>query len=500
MLNTISIAKQRAGGILLPVFSLPSAHGIGSFGRAAYDFVDFLAAAGQRWWQVLPLGCTGCGDSPYQSVSAFAGSPLYIDLDLLAADGLLTAAEIAAADEDADAARVDYERLTDARGPLLRLAFARGRARDAAAVAAFAAENADWLPDFALYMALKEENGRRAWNAWPEDDLRLHESAAVARRAGALDSELDFYIYLQFLFFKQWSELKSYANRRGVRILGDLPIYVAMDSADVWARRSDFCLDAQGGPLEVAGVPPDYFSADGQLWGNPLYDWERQRRDGYAWWLRRLRFAGAMFDAVRIDHFRGFDSYWAVPASAATAREGRWREGPGLPFIEALRRELPDARLVAEDLGTLTDSVRALLRAAGYPGMKVLEFAFDPDGSSSYLPRALPENCLCYTGTHDNAPLAAWCSALDAAAEDFARRYLGIGEKEDLCAAVLQAGLASDAGLFIAQLQDWLGLGRQARINTPGTVGGNWVWRLSAGALSGALAERIARQTRAAGR
>ncbi|MEA5049992.1 MAG: 4-alpha-glucanotransferase [Oscillospiraceae bacterium] len=487
------LTGERGSGILLPVFSLPSRHGIGTFGRAAYAFVDFLAAAKQRWWQVLPLGCTGFGDSPYQSFSAFAGNPYFIDLDMLTDEGLLEAGQADAADWGDDPGRVDYGKLWLHRGALLRRAFERGRERDAAAVRAFREENDAWLPDYALYMALKARGGMRPWTEWDDVDIRMHDPDAVRRCAQALREEIDACVYTQYLFFKQWRALKSYANSRGVGILGDLPIYVAMDSADVWARRGDYCLDEAGRPTEVAGVPPDYFSATGQLWGNPLYDWARMRGDGYAWWLRRLDFACAQYDAVRIDHFRGFESYWAVPFGAETARDGRWAAGPGMDFIGALRRALPGAALIAEDLGTLTDGVRAMVRASGLPGMKVLEFAFAPD--NAYLPHRHVANSVCYTGTHDNAPLTAWAASLGGETRDFAMRYLGAGTPQDIPGAVLRAGLGSVAGLFVAQLQDWMELGAEARVNLPGTCGGNWTWRLRAGEPGGGLAPRIASMT-----
>ena len=392
---------KRSSGILMAVSSLPSPYGIGTLGKAAYDFADFLKDAGQSYWQMLPLGPTSYGDSPYQSFSAYAGNPYYIDPDILAADGLLTAAECAAPDWGSDPRHVDYGKIYESRFTLLHKAYKRGWERDAEAIAAFAQDNARWLPDYALYMACKRHFGMKAWTEWPDDDLRLRKNEAVLDKYRTLLREdVQFFTYLQFLFFRQWTALRDYVHQQGIRIIGDLPIYVAMDSADVWAEPQFFQLDDDLVPKAVAGVPPDYFTADGQLWGNPLYDWDAMRDDGFGWWIRRIDGAGKLYDVIRIDHFRGFANYWAVPYGQPTAKNGRWIAGPGMDLIERLNGWFPQLEFIAEDLGYPTPEVAQLLRESGWPGMKVLEFAFDSRDSSGYLPHAYTPHCICYTGTH----------------------------------------------------------------------------------------------------
>ena len=491
---------ERSSGILLPVFSLPSPYGIGTFGKAAYEFADFLKAAGQRFWQILPLGSTSYGDSPYQSFSTFAGNPYFIDLELLVEDGLLTEQEVGACDWGGDPRNVDYGKIYENRIKLLQKAKARGFEKSAEEIRAFEEDNRAWLPDYALFMALKRHFGMTAWTAWPEEAVRLHAPAAVKRWQVVLKEEIELCVYIQYLFFKQWSALKDYINGLGIGIIGDLPIYVAMDSADVWAARELFLLDEKGYPTVVSGVPPDYFSEDGQLWGNPIYDYEAMRKDGYGWWIRRVGGAGRLYDVIRIDHFRGFASYWTVPYGEKTARNGEWVAGPGMDLVGRLTGWFRDIEFIAEDLGVLTPDVTALLNESGLPGMKVLEFAFDSKELSDYLPHAFVENCICYTGTHDNAPLALWRE--DAAAEDlaFATRYLGLNEAEGFNQGVIRGGMTSPARLFVALMQDWLGLGEGSRINTPGTPGGNWTWRLLPGEADMELAKHIRETTRIYGR
>jgi len=491
---------KRSSGILMPVFSLPSPCGIGTLGREARAFLDFLHDAGQSWWQILPVGHTSYGDSPYQCLSAYAGNPYLIDLELLAADGLLTADEIGARRWGSDPARVDYGALYENRWPLLETAAKRGFERDRAAVEAFAAENEAWLPDYALFMAVKRYFGMRAWTEWPDEAIRLRRAPALERYRAALAEEIRLFTYVQYLFFKQWDALRAYAREKGVGIIGDLPIYVAMDSADVWASPESFQLDERNIPLAVAGVPPDYFSEDGQLWGNPLYDYEAMERDGFGWWIRRIGGAAKLYDVIRIDHFRGFESYWAVPYGDATAKRGKWVKGPGMRLIAALTGWFRDVRFIAEDLGSPSPEVRQLLADSGFPGMKVLEFAFDARASSDYLPHTYDPHCVCYTGTHDNAPLAAWKSEADPADIAVAVRYLGLNGQEGFHWGILRGGMGSVAELFIAQMQDYLGLGEEARINTPGTMEGNWQWRLLPGQITEALTKRIAAMTRLYGR
>ena len=491
---------NRSGGILLPISSLPSPHGIGTLGRAAYDFADFLHAAGQRYWQLLPLGPTGYGDSPYQSFSTFAGNPYLIDLDQLVADGLLTEDEVRAHDWGADARHVDYGKVYAGRFALLETACRRGRARDAEQIAAFERENAHWLPDYALFMALKRHFGMQAWTRWPDEDVRLHRPDAVAACRETLSEDVALFTYIQYLFYTQWHALKEYVNALGIRIIGDLPIYVSMDSADVWASPELFQLDEHAVPTEVAGVPPDYFSADGQLWGNPLYRYDVMQQDGFAWWIRRVDGAKKLYDVIRIDHFRGFESYWAVPYGETTARNGRWVKGPGMALVGVLTGWFPGLSFIAEDLGEPSPAVSALLAEASLPGMKVLEFAFDPRAVSSYLPHNYPENCVCYTGTHDNAPLALWRREGAEAEIAFAARYLGLNDAEGFNEGVIRGGMSSVARLFVAQMQDYLGLGAGHRMNTPGVGSGNWTWRMLPGEADDALAAKIRGMTRIYGR
>ena len=491
---------KRSCGILLPVFALPSPYGIGTLGQAAYDFVDFLRQAGQSWWQMLPLGPTGYGDSPYQSFSSYAGNPYFIDLDLLRRDGLLTAQEIASLAWGSDPARVDYAALYENRFVLLQKAAERGWARDRAEVQLFARQNAQWLPDYALYMAVKRHFDEKPWTQWPDEAIRLRKPEAMAQYRQMLAGDIRMFTYSQFLFFRQWNALRAYAHEQGVGIIGDLPIYVSMDSADVWAEPAFFQLDSDGYPTETAGVPPDCFSRDGQLWGNPLYRWEAMRADGYGWWIRRVDGAAKLYDMLRIDHFRGFESYWAVPYGDTTAKNGHWVKGPGMDLVQVLLNWFPQMQFIAEDLGFLTPEVRKLLADSGLPGMKVLEFAFDSREPSNYLPHLYTPHCVCYTGTHDNAPLPAWKEEADPDDLALAAQYLGLNEEEGFHWGVLRGGMSSVAELFVAQMQDYLGLGAESRINTPGEPVGNWQWRLHPGQLTAALSRRMAHMARLYGR
>ena len=491
---------KRSCGILLPVFALPSPYGIGTLGQAAYDFVDFLRQAGQSWWQMLPLGPTGYGDSPYQSFSSYAGNPYFIDLDLLRRDGLLTAQEIASLAWGSDPARVDYAALYENRFVLLQKAAERGWARDRAEVQLFARQNAQWLPDYALYMAVKRHFDEKPWTQWPDEAIRLRKPEAMAQYRQMLASDICMFTYSQFLFFRQWNALREYAHEQGVGIIGDLPIYVSMDSADVWAEPAFFQLDSNGFPTETAGVPPDCFSRDGQLWGNPLYRWDAMKADGYGWWIRRVDGAAKLYDMLRIDHFRGFESYWAVPYGDTTAKNGHWVKGPGMDLVQVLLNWFPQMQFIAEDLGFLTPEVRELLADSGLPGMKVLEFAFDSREPSNYLPHLYTPHCVCYTGTHDNAPLPAWKEEADPDDLALAVQYLGLNEEEGFHWGVLRGGMSSVAELFVAQMQDYLGLGAESRINTPGKPVGNWQWRLHPGQLTAALSRRMAHMARLYGR
>ncbi len=491
---------ERSSGILMPLSSLPSPYGIGTFGKAAYDFADFLHAAGQSCWQLLPLGPTSYGDSPYQSFSTFAGNPYNIDLDLLVRDGLLKKKEITELSWGDDPRHVDYGLLYQNRFTILATAKQRGWVRDREAVRAFESENAGWLPDYALFMALKRHFDMKPWTEWPDEKIRRHQWDALEHYRSMLWKDIELFTYIQYLFFKQWGALKKYINNLGIRVIGDLPIYVALDSADVWAEPSQFCLDEAGFPVDVAGVPPDYFTADGQLWGNPLYNYDMMQRDGYGWWIRRVGGAAKLYDVIRIDHFRGFESFWAVPYGDKTARRGRWVKGPGMDLVGRLTGWFRDIEFIAEDLGYPSPEVERLLRDSGLPGMKVLEFAFDHRDPSNYLPHCYHENCVCYTGTHDNAPLASWPREADPKDLKFARQYLGLNDQEGFNYGVIRGGMGSVAKLFVAQMQDYLELGDGHRMNTPGNPMGNWTWRMLPGEATKKLAGRIHEMARIYGR
>lgn len=476
------------------ISSLPSPYGIGTLGKEAYRFADFLHSAGQHYWQLLPIGPTSYGDSPYQSFSTFAGNPYFIDPDLLVEDGLLLQAELDEIDWTGHTDRVDYGFQFRVRFDLLYRAYLRGRDRDEEAIRLFRREN-PWVEDYALFMALKRSHEMHSWDTWPEE-IRLRRPGAAETYAVVLAEDVNFFIYLQFLFYRQWDALHKYVRSLGMEIIGDLPIYVPYDSCDVWANPGLFQLDEHGTPTEVAGCPPDAFSADGQLWGNPLYDWERMRSDGYAWWMDRIRGAAKLFDVIRIDHFRGLVSYWAVPFGDATARNGRWVKGPDHSFVDRLHEVFPDLRLIAEDLGFLTEDVIRLQRDSGYPGMKVFEFAFDPREPSNYLPHRYEKNCICYTGTHDNETLEQWIANAPQENLQFACEYLRARGKEELREAIISAGMASVADTFIVQMQDYLALGASARMNEPGTLSEkNWSWRMEHGAADEKLAAHILRLT-----
>lgn len=485
---------MRRSGILMPISSLPSPYGIGTLGKEAWKFADFLAAGGQSCWQLLPVGPTSYGDSPYQSFSSFAGNPYFIDLDLLAEEGLLDGGEFRSLDWGDDPERVDYGRMYAARFGVLRMACGRLLARGEPDFPAFCGEQADWLEDYALFMALKDRHGGAPWSQWPED-LRLRRPGALARARKELAEEISFWKGVQYLFFRQWRALKRHANGLGLSIIGDLPIYVSGDSADVWASPEQFQLDGEGLPTEVAGCPPDGFAPDGQLWGNPLFDWERMRGDGYAWWLRRISFQFRLYDILRIDHFRGFDSYYAIPYGEPTARNGTWRPGPGIGFFQAVNRALGEKEIIAEDLGFLTPSVCRLLRDSGYPGMKVLEFAFDSrDGVGDYLPHRYPARCVAYTGTHDNDTIQGWMASAPKQDVDFAKAYLRLNKREGYHWGMMRSLWASPADLAVVQFQDLLGLGSEARMNIPSTLGGNWQWRALPGTFGRRLSRRLYRE------
>lgn len=482
---------MRASGTLMPIFSLPSPYGIGTFGAEAYRFVDFLEEAGQQYWQILPLTPTHYGDSPYQSFSADAGNPYFIDLDRLAADGLLTAEDYIHEDFGSDASAVDYGKLYEHRLPVLRRAFARFTAT--AAFAKFCDAERDWLEDYALFMALKDAHGGDSWRRW-EKPLRRREPEALAAARARYADELEFYRFLQFEFYTQWNALKEYAHAHGVRIIGDMPIYVADDSADVWAHTALFDLDEDLLPRVVAGCPPDAFSEEGQLWGMPVYNWDVLAADTppYGWWVRRVRHALAVYDVVRIDHFRGFEAFYCIPYGSENAKHGVWRKGPGMAFFRALEQSLgAHLPIIAEDLGTLTQGVYDLLDATGFAGMNVLQFAFDPTGESLYLPHHHTQHSVVYVGTHDNDTAAGWVRSAAPEEVAYARRYLHVDDREGFPWAMIRAALASVADTAILTMQDYMGLSSEARINTPSTLGGNWQWRIDGGCINDWLAHII---------
>ena len=481
---------DRSSGILMPLSSLPSPYGIGTMGKAAFQFVDFLASAGQKYWQLLPLGPTSYGDSPYQSFSSFAGNPYFVDLDLLIKDKLLKAAEVKNRDWGERDDRVDYGKIYENRFAVLRLAYERGAERYAEEIDAFRQENGWWLENYALFMAIKASQGMKAWSEWPEE-LRLRKDAALEKARKELRQDVEFYIFVQFLFYRQWEALRDYAHDKGIRFIGDIPIYVALDSADVWSEPHFFQLDEKNIPKEVAGVPPDAFTEDGQLWGNPLYDYDAMKKDGYGWWIRRIDGAKKLYDVIRIDHFRGFESYWAVPYGDETAKNGRWKPGPGMGLVGVLTSWFRDLSFIAEDLGYTTPEVRKLLADSGLPGMKILEFAFDAHGDSAYLPHNCEENSSCYIGTHDNETVQGWLKWADKPSLRFAERYMHITPDEGWNWGMIRSGMATRSRLFVVQMQDLLELGADARMNSPGTSSGNWQWRMLPGAADKALAKKL---------
>ncbi|MGI5963518.1 MAG: 4-alpha-glucanotransferase [Lawsonibacter sp.] len=485
---------MRTAGILMHLSSLPSPYGIGTMGKSARDFVDFLAKGGQSIWQVLPLGQTGYGDSPYQSFSSFAGNPYFIDLDQLEQEGLLLGEEYRELDWGDEDNRVDYSRMYALRYPVLRLACARLWADHRAEVTTYCNENRTWLEDYALFMALKERHGGVCWQEWPRGE-RLREPKALNQARIELAQEITFWQGVQYLFHRQWQALKKYANGKGISIFGDLPIYAAADSCDVWANPEQFQLDGEGHPVEVAGCPPDGFSQDGQLWGNPLFDWSHMQAERYRWWLERIAFQFQLFDMLRIDHFRGFEAYYAIPYGASTARKGRWRPGPGLDFFQTIFARLGERPIVAEDLGFLTPSVKKLLQDTGFPGMKVLQFAFDSrEKGNDYLPHTYPTHCVAYTGTHDNDTVQGWMTSAPRKDVAFAREYLRLSKREGYHWGMVRSIWASPADLAIVPMQDILGLDGRARMNTPSTLGGNWQWRCLPGDCSVSLQRRLHRE------
>lgn len=493
--------SERAAGILMPISSLPSEYGIGCFSKSAYEFVDWLKKAGQSYWQILPLGPTSYGDSPYQSFSTFAGNPYFISLEALVEEGVLTKAECEAVDLGKVKGSIDYKKIYEGRYPLLRKAYERSNVHENAAYQQFVKENSWWLSDYALFMAVKDRFDGVEWKLWA-DDIKLRWGPAMDYYREELYFDIEFHQYMQFKFYEQWMQLKTYANKKGIQIIGDIPIYVAMDSADTWAHPELFQLDEENVPVAVAGCPPDGFSATGQLWGNPLYRWGYHKETGYQWWISRLAYVFRLYDVVRIDHFRGFDEYYAIPYGDKTAERGKWEKGPGMDLFHTLDKKIKDLRVIAEDLGFLTESVLEMLKESGYPGMKVLQFAFDGSEDSSYLPYKYDHNCVVYTGTHDNETTKGWLENLQGHDLKFVREYINCYEQpvNDCVWALIRTALSSVADLAVIPIQDYLCLGNEARMNAPSTFGDNWKWRLTANQISETTLYHMREVTRIYGR
>ena len=482
---------MRESGILLPVSALPSKHGIGKLGKSAYAFIDFLQEAGCRYWQVLPLSPTGYGDSPYQSCSAFAGNPYLIDFDLLAEKGWLYAADYEGLPWDTSAEEIDYALLYRQVLPVLKTAYLNFTKHKPTGYRKFCAKHQEWLDDYALFMAIKEAHDGRPWYEW-EPALAMHEKDAVAEAKRIYKEQIGFYCFVQYCFFTQWEALKQYAGKKGIGIIGDIPIYGAYDSAEVWAKPELFQLDTERKPVCVAGCPPDAFAVTGQLWGNPIWDWDSMAENGFSWWLDRIAFTLEMYDVVRIDHFRGFEAYYAIPYGAETAEHGKWRKGPGYALWKAAKERFGEMHVIAEDLGNITPAVIRLLKRTGFPGMKVMQFAFDSGASNPYLPHNFEtSNCVCYTGTHDNHTLRGWVKQNTAETNAYAMKYLGVKKTKKLPKAILRAAWASTARIAVAPIQDFLNAPPSDRINTPSTLGGNWIYRTKTADYTEKLKKKI---------
>lgn len=494
---------MRASGILLPVSSLPGKYGIGCFSKEAYDFVDVLEKANQKYWQILPIGPTSYGDSPYQSFSTFAGNPYFISLEKLIEEELLTEEECNSVDFGENNEYIDYEKLYNGRFNLLKKAYKRSNPEDEG-FKKFVEENGFWIEDYAMFMTIKAEHNGESFELW-EDEIRVRKPEAMERYREKFKDEILFYKFIQFKFYEQWFKLKEYANDKGIKIIGDIPIYVAYDSADVWANPELFQMDEEVKPISVAGCPPDAFSADGQLWGNPVYKWDYHKQTGYTWWIRRIENSTKLYDVIRIDHFRGFDEYYAIPYGEETAVNGKWKKGPGMDLFRNIEKALGKRDVIAEDLGFVTDSVRKLVHDSGFPGMKVVEFAFDvrdTGAASDYLPHNYIRNCVVYTGTHDNETLIGWWSSIDQRSRDMARDYMAAHYTPDRLINVpfITLAMRSIADLCIIPMQDYLGLDNKSRMNKPSTVGDNWRWRMISDDTDDDLAEEIGRLTLMTGR
>ena len=493
---------MRKSGILLPISSLPAKYGVGTFSKQAYEFVDFLVEAGQSIWQILPLGPTSYGDSPYQSFSTFAGNPYFIDLEQLMELGYISGEDCEGVNFGTNPEYVDYGQMYANRFPILRKAYEEALAKGLQweeSYQRFIEENAYWITDYALYMAVKASFDNTCWTDW-DDDIRLRKPEAVKAYSEKYEHEMGFYYFQQYMFCIQWKRLKKYANDSGIEIVGDIPIYVAFDSADTWANPELFQLDEKNLPIGVAGCPPDAFSDTGQLWGNPLYNWEYHKETGFAWWMKRIAHCYEMYDIVRIDHFRGFDEYWFVPYGDETAQNGKWMPGPGIALFETMKSVMGEKKVIAEDLGFLTESVLELVENTGFPGMKVLQFAFGGGHANAYLPHNHKKNSIVYTGTHDNETTIGWYWNLNEHTRKHVKEYFDITDKTKVNWTFIRAALSSVADTVVIPMQDYLGLGNEARINTPSTLGGNWEWRMKKDACTKELAEKIHKLTKLYGR
>ena len=486
---------MRASGILMPIFSLPSPYGIGTLGKEARDFIDFLKDSGQTYWQILPIGPTGYGDSPYQSFSAFAGNPYFIDLRILTDEGLLNKSDYEGVDFGDSSVAVDYGKLYKNRLNVLKIAFNNFKNNNLPVdYVSFIEDNAYWLDDYAIFMVIKQFVSI-SLDTFPKE-LKMRDTKALNAIHEQYRDEIMFQKVMQYWFFNQFKNMKAYANQNGIKIIGDMPIYVSRDSADVWANPNEFLLDSELNPVEIAGVPPDAFSKEGQLWGNPIYDWKAQKNSGFSWWCRRLEHSFKCFDLVRIDHFRGFDEYYSVKKGATNAVKGEWKKGPGINLFKALKENCSKTDIIAEDLGFMTDSVVKLLEKTGYPGMSVLQFAFSPDEESEYLPHNVKKNSVVYIGTHDNDTAIGWLKSLDTASFEFCKNYLRLNEKEGYNWGMIKAVLASSANTCIITMQDILGLPSEARINTPSKAYGNWTWRIEGNCINKWLSGIILENTK----
>lgn len=492
---------MRKSGMLLPILSLPSKYGIGCFSKEAYEFIDILKDSGQSLWQILPLGPTGYGDSPYQSFSTFAGNPYFIDLDELVKDGLLTEDECNSYDWGVNREYIDYEKIYLSRFKILKKAYKRSNIYNDERFKAYCDKNKWWLHDYALYMSIKDLFGGKSWIEW-DIDIRLRKKESMHEYEEKLIGDITFYKYLQYLFSIQWNKLKSYANKKGVSIIGDVPIYVALDSSDTWSSPELFQLNEECIPIAVAGCPPDGFSKTGQLWGNPLYYWKYHKETDYKWWIKRIEHSFKLYDIVRIDHFRGFDEYYSIPYGEPTAVNGLWEKGPGIELFKYIRDELGDVKIIAEDLGFLTESVKKLLSDSRYPGMKVLQFAFNSNEDSDYLPHNYDKNCVVYTGTHDNNTILGWYKEINNRDKKMCINYMNnkYTKENSIHWDFICLAMRSVADTCIIPVQDYLGLGNEARINTPSTLGGNWTWRMNRCCFSENMIKRIKMLTKLYGR